>query len=933
MKFLTTGYFLKIILFLLIGNVLQAQTVIKGEITDANSKEPLIGASIVVVGTSDGTITDYDGSFLLKTDGGLPIQLSISYIGYVTKELEVNTSDDDLKISLDEDAITTEVVEVRGQRISDKQKAAPLTVESLDVLAIKETPSDNFYDGLGSLKGVDLTAASLGFKIVNTRGFNSTSPVRTLQIIDGIDNQAPGLNFSLGNFLGSPELDVLKVDLIVGASSAYYGPNAFNGVIAMETKNPFYQKGLSAQVKAGERNLLETSLRYADVIKNKKGLDFIGYKFNIFYLRADDWQAENYDPIEETRVPANNPGGFDAVNIYGDEYIAIGDKSSPSNQWGENAGLGVFYRSGYREGELANYDTRNLKANVGLYFRTQPEKESESPELILGSNYGYGTTVYQGDNRFSLKNINFFQAKVEYSKRNRYFIRAYMTKEDAGDSYDPYFTALRLVEEGKANDSWGNAYVKWWKDNNIGDQMVELGYPELDFSTFPPTFDQATANQWLIDNNAQLKEWHQMAQETANKPGGQNRPGFLAPGTPEFEEAFNRITTSYSNVGGNGTRFFDKSALYHVHGEYKFTPTFLDEWIVGGNFRQYTPDTRGTIFSDTAGIKITNSEFGFYTGVTKEFFDKKLRANITARVDKNENFDWISTPAASLVWKPSPSNYLRVSFSAGVRNPTLSDQYLNLNVGRAILSGNLEGADSLVTVESFDAYRRQLILDSLQYFSIDAVKPERVKTFEIGYRTTLWNSLYVDAGYYYSIYDDFLGYNIGIEATFDPVSNLPDETQAYRYAANSIEQVQTQGFAIGLSYYFANYFQLNGNYSWNKLITEVDDPIIPAFNTPEHKFNLGVSGRGIPVGNKALGFNVNYKWIDSFIFEGSPQFTGGIPKYQLLDAQVNVHFKNLNTTIKVGASNVLDKQVFQTYGGPRIGRLAYISLLYDWKKK
>lgn len=123
----------------------------------------------------------------------------------------------------------------------------------MDLLAIKATPSDNFYDGLGSMKGVDLTAASLGFKIINMRGFNSTSPVRSLQIIDGVDNQAPGLNFSLGNFLGSSELDVNKVDLVVGASSAFYGPNAFNGVISMETKNPFFHKGLSASLKFREK--------------------------------------------------------------------------------------------------------------------------------------------------------------------------------------------------------------------------------------------------------------------------------------------------------------------------------------------------------------------------------------------------------------------------------------------------------------------------------------------------------------------------------------------------------------------------------------------------------------------------------------------------------------------------------------------------------
>ena len=91
----------------------------------------------------------------------------------------------------------------------------------------------------------------MGFKIINTRGFNSTSPVRSLQIIDGVDNQSPGLNFSLGNFLGKTELDTKGVEIIVGANSALYGPYAFNGVISMSTKDPFMFPGTSYQIKMG----------------------------------------------------------------------------------------------------------------------------------------------------------------------------------------------------------------------------------------------------------------------------------------------------------------------------------------------------------------------------------------------------------------------------------------------------------------------------------------------------------------------------------------------------------------------------------------------------------------------------------------------------------------------------------------------------------
>jgi len=78
---------------------------------------------------------------------------------------------------------------------------------------------------------------------------------------------------------------------------------------------------------------------------------------------------------------------------------------------------------------------------------------------------------------------------------------------------------------------------------------------------------------------------------------------------------------------------------------------------------------------------------------------------------------------------------------------------------------------------------------------------------------------------------------------------------------------------------------------------------------------------------------VEDKWVQGFVFEGSPQFTGEIPTYDMLDAQVNFTFSKIHTTIKMGASNILDNQQFQTYGGPRIGRMAYISATYDFKKK
>jgi iron complex outermembrane recepter protein len=224
-----------------------------------------------------------------------------------------------------------------------------------------------------------------------------------------------------------------------------------------------------------------------------------------------------------------------------------------------------------------------------------------------------------------------------------------------------------------------------------------------------------------------------------------------------------------------------------------------------------------------------------------------------------------------------------------------------------------------------------------QYFNVDAVRPERVQTIEAGYRTTLWNAVYVDLNYYYNWYRDFIGFIIGLDIDYDPNSVLGlAGAQAYRISANAQDRVTTQGFSAGLSYYFADYYALTGNYTWNVLNTQSDDPIIPAFNTPEHKYNIGFSARELAIPAlrlKNIGFNVTYKWIQGFLFEGSPQFTGFIDTYDLLDAQISYGIPKANLMLKLGSSNILNNRVFQVYGGPRVGRLSYFSVLLDLEKK
>lgn len=662
-------------------------------------------------------------------------------------------------------------------------------------------------------------------------------------------------------------------------------------------------------------------------------------------MKADDWVANNQDVVYNSVVGADNPGGYNAVNRYGDESPIY--YNSPNNKV-NLPGLNIFYRTGYNEKDIVDYNAENLKLNFALHH-----KFKNSSQFIASSNFGTGTTVYQGDNRYSLNGVLFYQNKLEYQS-DKGFIRAYATHEDAGKSYDAVFTALLLQNRAKDDARWASDYGYYWA-RMVAPKVKDLpNFPSPQIINSQVVYDFDMADEILGMYSDSLQMWHNMVSELSDlgisPPGGivfNDNMDRLEPGTDRFNEALNDITSKTSFSEG-GSRFWDKSALYHIHGERKFkldsVMTTQMDIIAGGNFRLYTPHSRGTIFMDTTH-RITNYEYGAYLGIEKRFANDKLRANITVRVDKNENFPFVLSPAASLVYNLDENTVARFSFSSATRNPTLQDQYLYYNAGRAILLGNLNGFDSLVTIESARAMASSQNPDDLVYFNVAPIVPEKVKTLETGFRTLLAKQLYIDASYYYSFYKDFIGYNSGLDAVVDPLTNLfnPTKTQAYRIAANATDVVTTQGASAGVNYYFKKFFTVSGNYSWNKInLQGSEDPIIPAFNTPEHKFNIGITGRDITTQFKLskkentptllisnFGFSINYKWIQGFLYEGSPQFTGEIPTYDMLNAQVSKHIPTIHTTVKIGASNLLNNKQFQVYGGPRVGSLIYFSLLFE----
>jgi len=308
---------------LLFSAALFAQTTVKGKVVDQDGN-PVPSANVLLLGKAEGTIADFDGNFTFSTNETPPFKLQITSIGYTDATVDVTSNNQELNVVLNEASTILDEIVVSASRTPERIFESPVSVERFGLKEIKNTTAESFYGGLQNLKGVDINTNSLTFQSVNTRGFATFANNRFLQLVDGIDNSAPGLNFVLGNLVGISELEVQSVEILPGASSALYGAGAVNGVLSLQSKSPFDFQGISFYVKggltsqdaAGNNDYYDVGIRAAHAFSDK-----VAVKVNFSFLQGEDWHANSV-------LDLNNPGatrvdpGYDGLNVYGDE-VAI----------------------------------------------------------------------------------------------------------------------------------------------------------------------------------------------------------------------------------------------------------------------------------------------------------------------------------------------------------------------------------------------------------------------------------------------------------------------------------------------------------------------------------------------------------------------------------------------------------------------------------
>ena len=958
-------------LFFSLNSAKAQSTTITGNVRTATEKAGIAAVSVTVKGSTQGTSTNDKGNFTITVNQPLPVTLVFSAVGTTTQEVVVSSAATGLIVEMETSYSMGQEIVIAASRTPERILESPVTIERVNAAAIRNAPNTSYYDVIANLKGVDMVTSSLTFKTPSTRGFNGSGNLRFNQLVDGMDNQAPGLNFSVGSIIGLTDLDVDNMELLSGASSALYGSGGMNGTLLISSKNPFRYQGFSAQVRGGVMHVdgkQRSASPYTDVAIRwgKQLTDKFAIRISSQYMKAQDWQANDKTNLERNNVISSiKPGNrqsdpnYDGVNVFGDEVSASLNSFSQAvlsmvpaqglavfNQIAQIPGMtpqqfativattpeiapllpavpfylgygaGIYgdqsaSRTGYDERDLVDYESFNFKISGGLYY-----KLTENTEASLTGNWGTGTSVYTGADRYSLKNLKMGQYKLEFKGRN-WFLRGYTTQENSGDSYAPTINAITLNRTWKSDQKWFQEYTATYSAARLG---ILPGAPPTPMG----------------ENEA-----HAIARSQADI-------GRYLPGTAEYNAAFDAANSK--SIGKGGSKFADKTDLYHFEGQYRFTNFEFAELTAGASFRKYVLNSQGTIFVDTTGT-ISINEYGAYLQAQKRFFDDVLKLTASLRYDKNENFDGRFTPRVTAVVKVAKDNNIRASYQMAYRFPSAQDQYINLQTPGAVLIGGLPQFNTFFRFDESPAYTATSVVEFrdsagsqptpgsiaqastvLKQAPFTGLQPETVQSFELGYKGLIGNRLLFDIYGYYSEYKDFIA-RVAVaraqsESTnpqeFLPELYSPFTTNNYSFVTNSPTPVKAIGWGVGLQYQLQKGYTVMGNVYSDKL-QDVPEGLITFFNTPKLRFNLGLGNDDVA---KGFGFNFVYKWQDAIDWEGTFG-TGQIPSFGVLDGQLSYKLPKIKSLIKLGATNITNSYYRSAFGNPEIGGLYYVGFAYN----
>ena len=716
-----------------------AKVTTTGQVVDAKG-EPLIGVSILEVGTTNGTITDIDGNFTLSVNEGATQE--ISYIGYKTQTLPVRAKLGQIVMKEDTEVLDEVVVTALG--IKRSQKALSYNVQEVKGDALTAVKDANFMNSLaGKVAGVQISSGATGAggaARVVMRGMKSlTKDNNALYVIDGVpvfNTGSSGGEGQYGSMGGSDAVadlnpdDIASVSMMTGPSAAaLYGSAAANGVVLITTK-----KGQTEKTNLTVSNSTTFSKAYImPEMQNRYGTS----------AGLLSWGAatdRRYDPSDFFNTGTNiiNSIALSTGNAKNQTYLSASTTNSdgilPNNS---------YNRYNFTARNTTNFLNDRLTLDIGAQYIIQNNKNMVSQ----GQYYNPLPALYlfpRGDNFDEIRLYERYDTDYGYMKQ-------YWPYGDGGMSLqNPYWIQNKILRTSEKKRYMLNASLKW----KVTDWFNITGRVNLDNSDYRNRSEKSASTLTTF----------------CGVNGG-------------LEDAMRQERSIYADVLGNIDKTFGEfrlnanfgASIYHtsmnqlsIAGDLKI-PNFFQMNNINYS-ANYKPDPQG--YDDEIQSVFASAELSWRN---------QLYLTVTGRND------WDS----KLAYSKHPSFfYPSVGLSA-----VLSDM---LELPEVISYAKIRGSYTIVA-SSFDrfltnpgyVYNAQTHnWENPTVYPMDDMKPEKTKSWEIGLNLKFWeNRFNLDATYYRS---NTLNQTFSVD--------IPPSS-GYNKAIVQAGNVQNQGVELGLGFH------------------------------------------------------------------------------------------------------------------------------------
>ena len=720
---------------------------VTGVVVDA-SGVPLIGVNVLEKGTTNGTITDFDGKFTLNVSSP-NAKLVISYIGYVSQEV-LAPKNGELKVVLKEDTETLEEVVVVGY---GTQKKANLSgsVSSVDSEQLQNRPIQNVSSGLqGLMPGVTITGTngapgmdSGNIRVRGTGTLNSASPYI---LIDGVESEAMG---------DLDPNDIASISVLKdAASAAIYGSKAANGVILITTKRGSTGKPkISYSGYISFQNTTETIDRLSS------------YEYASMYndaLKSED-KAPRFTPDEIQKFKDGTDPNYPNTDWYDLAYKTGIQHRHNINISGGNEHAKYMGSLGYlnQTGVLPNAGREQFNARTNLDMKITKRLSAKINLAYIKNKYDDASSAYYGGSSDQIiRQLNLISPWIV----NRYEDGTYGTISDGNPI------------------AWLDSGMKVTRDNYNFTGLASLDYKILDELTL-------TLTGSYVNDLQNYKYFQPFIQYNPNK----------ASDPSSLDERYYRWDRTNYDVLLNYDKTFGKHNLKGLAGWH--TEKYNYKYMKA--YRKNFPNDNLTDMN--AGDAATQTNEGYsrelamiswfarvnYDFAGKYLLEANIRADASSRFAKGNR--WGYFPSFSGAWRISEENFMKGAQN-WLSNLKICGSWGMLGNQDALNSADASGAfyPAINTYEIGATYPFGGALNSGYYqgsFRLNTITWEKAKTWGVGIDFGLFNNKVTGSVDYYNRKTEGIMMDVAV----------PNEFALSPYKDNVGEMVN-RGVELNISY-------------------------------------------------------------------------------------------------------------------------------------